>query len=69
MDVIDEEVGKLSDVGFIIETKCHTWLANMLLVRKANNKWHMCVDFSDLNTTPNKHPYPLPDIDRLIDGS
>lgn len=32
---IDKEVGKLSDTGFIIEIKYPTWLANVMLVRKA----------------------------------
>lgn len=29
----------------------------------------MCMDFADLNTTYHKDPYPLPNIDCLIDGS
>lgn len=66
---IDEEVGKLSNVWFITEKKYPTWFANMVLVRKAVNKCRICLDFTDLNTVCPKDPYPLPDIDRLIDGS
>lgn len=33
---IDEEVKKLSSVGFITKTKYPTWLVNVVLVRKAN---------------------------------
>ncbi|MCI09737.1 gag-pol polyprotein [Trifolium medium] len=29
----------------------------------------MCVDFTDLNKACPKDPYPLPSIDRLIDGA
>ena len=29
----------------------------------------MCIDFTNLNTTFPKDMYPLPNIDRLIDGS
>lgn len=29
----------------------------------------MCIDFIDLNTACPKNPYPLPDINRLIEGS
>ncbi|MCI48192.1 retrotransposon gag protein, partial [Trifolium medium] len=29
----------------------------------------MCVDFTDLNKARPKDPYPLPSIDRLIDGA
>lgn len=66
---IDEEVGKLYDGGFITETQYSTWLANIVFVRKVANNWHMCVDFIDLNMAFPKDPYPLSDIDRLIDGS
>lgn len=41
----------------------------MVLVRKANNIWRMCVDFADLNATCLKDPYPLSDNDRLINVS
>lgn len=66
---IDEKVGKLSDVGFITETKYPTWLANIVLVRKSNNRWRMCVDFSDMNTVYSKEPYPLPYVDLHINES
>jgi hypothetical protein len=39
------------------------------MVKKANGKWRMCVDFTDLNKACPKDPYPLPNIDRLIDGA
>lgn len=29
----------------------------------------MCVDFTNLNTAFPKDPYPLPNIDKMIDGS
>lgn len=43
-------------------------MANIVLVWKANNKWCMYVDFTDLNTTYPKDPYLLPNMARLIDG-
>ncbi|GAU23009.1 hypothetical protein TSUD_297540 [Trifolium subterraneum] len=66
---IMEEVAKLKETGFIEEIKYPTWLANMVMVKKANGKWRMCVDFTDLNKACPKDPYPLPNIDRLIDGA
>lgn len=68
MSSIDEEVGKIFDVGFITK-KYPTWLTNVVLVKKENNKWHMCVDFTILNTACPKSLYPLPDTDSLINGS
>ena len=43
------------------------WLANVVLVKKANGKWRMCVDFTDLNKACPKDSFPLPRIDQLVD--
>jgi len=37
------------------------------MVKKANGKWRMCVDFTDLNTTCPKDSYMLPNINTLVD--
>lgn len=66
---IDEEVGKLFNDAFITKIKYPIWLANVVLVRKATDKWHMCVDSADLNMAYLKDIYPLANIDLLIDGS
>ena len=39
------------------------------MVRKANGKWRMCVDFTDLNKACPKDNYPLPCIDQLVDST
>ena len=38
------------------------------MVKKANGKWRMCVDFADLNRVCPKDNYPLPRIDTLVDS-
>ncbi|RDX90528.1 hypothetical protein CR513_27599, partial [Mucuna pruriens] len=38
------------------------------MVKKANGKWRMCTDYTDLNKVCLKDPYPLPNIDRLVDS-
>ena len=40
----------------------------MVMVKKANGKWRMCVDFTDLNKVYPKDSYPLPRIDQLVDS-
>lgn len=45
-----------------------TWLANMAMVKKGNEKWWMCMDYIDLNKACPKNAYPLTNIDRLVDG-
>ena len=44
------------------------WLANVVMVKKANGKWKMCVDFTDLNKACPKDNYPLPWINILVDS-
>lgn len=66
---VEEEVGKLSSVEFIRQTKYLNWLANVVLVWKTTNKWRMCVDFNDLKIVSPKDLYPLLDIYRLINES
>ena len=38
------------------------------MVKKANGKWRICVDFTDLNKACPKDSYPLPCIDQLVDS-
>jgi hypothetical protein len=45
------------------------WLANPVLVlKKNNNEWRMCVDYTDLNKYCLKDPFTLPRIDQVIDS-
>ena len=39
------------------------------MVKKANGKWRMSVDFMDLNRACLKDSYPLPRIDTLVDST
>ena len=39
------------------------------MVKKANGKWRMCVDFTDLNRACPKNSYPLPRINTLVDST
>ena len=65
---MDEE-DKLLIAGFIREVYYPDWLANVVLVKKANEKWRMCVDFTDLNSVCPKDSFPLPRIDQLVDST
>ena len=66
---IQEEVTKLLEAGFIREVKYPKWLANVVLVKKSNGKWRVCVDYTDLNKACPKDCYPLPNIDLLVDAT
>ncbi|XP_019053644.1 PREDICTED: uncharacterized protein LOC109114837 [Nelumbo nucifera] len=39
------------------------------MVKKANGKWGICIDFTDLNKACQKDSFPLPRIDHLIDAT
>ncbi|RDX85496.1 hypothetical protein CR513_33312, partial [Mucuna pruriens] len=39
------------------------------MVKKANGKWRMCTNYTDLNKACPKDPYLLPNIDWLVDGA
>nr|AAP20843.1 retrotransposon protein, putative, Ty3-gypsy sub-class [Oryza sativa Japonica Group]ABF96690.1 retrotransposon protein, putative, Ty3-gypsy subclass [Oryza sativa Japonica Group] len=66
---IREELDKLLKVGFIGEVLHPEWLANPVMVWKANGKWRMCVGFTDLNKACPKDHFPLPRIDQLVDST
>jgi len=59
----------LTTVQFIREVYYLDWLANVVMVKKANGKWRMCVNFIDLNKACPKDSYPLPRIDQLVDST
>ena len=68
-NAIKDEVQKLMAAKFIQEVYYPDWLANVVMVKKANGKWRMCVDFTDLNKACPKNSYPLPHIDQLVDST
>ncbi|KAL5555088.1 hypothetical protein UlMin_037324 [Ulmus minor] len=47
----------------------NTEIANVVLVKKANGNWRVCVDFTDLNRACPKDSFPLPRIDQLVDAT
>jgi hypothetical protein len=67
--VIDEEVHKLLETGFINEVHHPEWLANPVLVKKKSGKWRMCLDYTSLNKACPKVPFPLPRINQIIDST
>ncbi|KAL5568843.1 hypothetical protein UlMin_025418 [Ulmus minor] len=60
---INTEVDKLLKAGFIEEANYPDWIANVVLVKKANGNWRVCVDFTNLNRACPKDSFPLPRID------
>jgi hypothetical protein len=55
--------------GFIEEVHHPVWLANPVVVSKANGKLRMCIDYTSLNKACPKDSYPLPHIDQIVDST
>ena len=69
-NAIKDEGQKLIVAKFIREVYYLDWLANAVMVKKANgNDTRMCVDFTDLNKACPKDSYSLPRIDQLVDST
>ena len=66
---INEEVDKLLQAGAIREVEDSEWLANVVLVKKANGKWRLCIDFTNINRACPKDSYPLPRINLIVDAT
>ena len=67
-DAVKDEVMKLKQAGAIKEVFFYPrWFANTVVVKKKTGKWRVCVDFTDLNKVCLKDPFPMPQIDQLVD--
>jgi hypothetical protein len=53
----------------IREVSHPTWIANPVVVPKANGSGRLCVDFTNLNKACPKDPYPILRTDQIIDST
>ncbi|KAL0313481.1 UNVERIFIED_CONTAM: Transposon Tf2-12 polyprotein [Sesamum radiatum] len=67
--LIETEVNKLIEVGFIREVKYPMWISSIVPVRKKNGQIRVCVDFRDLNNACLKDDFPLPIVELMIDAT
>ena len=67
--MISKKVDKLLKAKFIREAHYPEWLANMVMVNKANRKWKICIDYTNLNKACPKDSFSLPRIDQLVDAT
>ena len=66
--VMQKNVKELADAGVIRPSESE-WASNVVMARKKDGTWRMCVDYRDLNIkTRNKGTYMLPRIDDTLDS-
>ncbi|KAI8439599.1 hypothetical protein MSG28_013326 [Choristoneura fumiferana] len=63
--VVDEKVQELIDAGVARESSS-AYASPVVLVRKKNGEYRLCVDYRALNSITIKDRFPLPHIDDLI---
>jgi hypothetical protein len=68
-EAIKREIAKLLAADFIKEVIHPEWVPNPVLVRKKNNEWRMCVDYTDLNKHCPKDHFGLLHIDQVVDST
>ncbi|KAL0282754.1 UNVERIFIED_CONTAM: hypothetical protein Sangu_2479100 [Sesamum angustifolium] len=69
ISLIEGEVNKLIEVGFIREVKYPMWISNTVPVKNKNGQIRVCDDFRDLNNACPKDDFPLPIAERMIDAT
>ena len=45
------------------------WLANVVLIKKANGKWQLCINFTDVIRACPKDSFPISRIDLIVDAT
>nr|XP_027071991.1 uncharacterized protein LOC113696809 [Coffea arabica] len=67
--LIENEINRLIEAGFIREVKYPTWISSIVPVRKKNGQIRVCVDFRDLNEACPKDDFPLPITELTVDAT
>lgn len=60
------EVKKLKAGILTWEVKYPDWLAQIVAIKKSNDKVRVCIDFTNLNDASPDEIYPLPFIEKLV---
>ena len=64
-DILKNEIISLLDKGLIVPSHS-PWAFPVLLVRKKNGKWRLCIDYRKLNEITYKDAYAIPYMEELL---
>ena len=62
---IQQEIDKLLASG-VIEHSNSPWASPIVMVKKKDGAWRMCIDYRKLNSITVPDVYPLPAIDQML---
>nr|GEY98638.1 hypothetical protein [Tanacetum cinerariifolium] len=65
--VVTKKVVEWLKVGIVRPVRYLTWISNLVLNKKVEESWMMCIDFKNINSACPKEYYPLPEIDLKIE--
>jgi hypothetical protein len=65
--MVQEEIKKLLECGFIYHVPYSEWVSPIVIVPKKNGKICICQDYRKLNSVTKKDHFPLPFTDTLLD--
>ncbi|KAL9260106.1 Retrovirus-related Pol polyprotein from transposon TNT 1-94-like protein, partial [Drosera capensis] len=65
-NIIEQLVKELLDGG-VIQPSSSPYSSPMVLIRKKDRTWRMCIDYRELNKHTIKNMYPIPVIEELLD--
>ena len=67
VQAISEQVATMLQQD-VIEPAASPWASNLVLVKKKDGSYRVCVDYRPLNNVTSKDAYPLPRIDQCLDA-
>ena len=66
-NIIERMIEEMLSIG-IIRNNRSPYASPLVLVKKVDGTWRLCVDYRSLNQRTIKDKYPIPLIDELLDG-
>nr|GEZ31125.1 reverse transcriptase domain-containing protein [Tanacetum cinerariifolium] len=66
--VVTNKMAEWVKAGIVHPVKYPTYISNLVLVKKGDGTWRMCIDFKNLNSACPKDYYPLPNIDCKVES-